>query len=209
MNPTTKERPPPPRALVWLCWKSLSKFPPHTAPFIIMVAACRQSLSDGTELHIQVNSQPERFLDYSLFIPVIPPAVVWSLRKMCVWVREARANELRASMLVVNRLGAALLSAQTISSPTCHSAWFRPIIQHINANVEEFTDLSVDINSLYAFIKDSHTLEMWFEFWLATCVTTLDRVCSSSTRIQCCSLVGSEGVQSALVLKKKAAKVPS
>ena len=69
-----------------------------------MVTLCRQSLSDGKEPHIQVNSQPERFLDYSLFIPVIPPAVVWSLMKMCVWARGAGANELSASTLVVGRL---------------------------------------------------------------------------------------------------------
>jgi len=43
------------------------------SPFIIMAAVCQHGLRDGKELHIQVNSQPERFLDYSLFIPVIPP----------------------------------------------------------------------------------------------------------------------------------------
>ena len=112
----TAENPPPPQALVWLYCRSLFQIFPHTAPFIIMVVACRQSLHNGKEPHIQVNSQPERFLDYSLFIPVIPPAVVWSLWKMCVWVRGARANELRASLLIVSRLGAVLHPSQKAHS---------------------------------------------------------------------------------------------
>lgn len=81
-----------------------SQSSPCITPFIIMVAVCRQNRQDGKEPCIQVNSQSERFLDYSLFIPVIPPAVVWSLWKMCVWVNGARANELRAGLLIVSRL---------------------------------------------------------------------------------------------------------
>lgn len=73
-----------------------------------MVAVCRQSLDDSKEPYIQVNMQPERFRNYSLFIPVVPPAVVWSLRKMCALVRRARVNELSARMLVIMRNVAAL-----------------------------------------------------------------------------------------------------
>lgn len=116
----------------------------NTAPFIIMVAVCRQSLSEGKEPHIQVNSQRERFLDYSLFIPVIPPAVVWSLRKMCVWVRGARANELRVSLLVVSRLGAALHPTQkTHSNHQQPSILLGPIMHASNANVEGFAVLFI------------------------------------------------------------------
>lgn len=142
---TTKKRPPPSGALVWLYCRSLSLSSPYTAPFIIMVAVCRQSLGDGKEPHIQVNSQPERFLDYSLFIPVIPPAVVWSLREMCVWVRGARPNELRVSMLVVSRPGAVLHPTQKAHPHhQQHSIWFTLIPannQASTANMEVFTVL--------------------------------------------------------------------
>lgn len=51
---------------------SLFSFSPSfTAPSIIMVAVCQQRLHNGKEPDIQVSSQPEKFPEYSSFIPVV------------------------------------------------------------------------------------------------------------------------------------------
>lgn len=133
MNPPT----PPPSALLW------SYCRPSLPSFIITVAVCRRSLDDCDEDHIRVSSQPERFLDYSLFFSVVPPAAAPRLRKTCVWLRGAAVNELELPRLVITRLGAASLHSHgpfKSSAPSASSAGrFNPLMPAVITNVKVFS----------------------------------------------------------------------
>lgn len=114
LNPPTKE--------LHLCLSSLSHVgivPPASRSVALPAAYASPFITgtgkgDGERRWIQVNSQPERFHDYSLFIPVVCPCCgVDSERDACLCEREEPGL---MSTLVVMRLGATIHHTQETHS---------------------------------------------------------------------------------------------